>query len=92
MLYFPTKKLNDLYIGTTFYNSKLKNFDNEQPFPSVEENLAFYRKNLKESLTFPFRKKKLFGFIKSDVSWHGVEKLEIPEDETRKSININLKY
>lgn len=92
MLYFPTKKLNDLYIGTTFYNSKFKNFDNEQPFQSVEENFAFYRKTLKESLTFPFKKKKLFGFIKSDVSWHGVEKLEIPEDETRKSININLKF
>ena len=91
MLYFPTKKLNNSYIGTTFYNSKFKNFDNNQPFQTIEENLAFYRKNLKESLIFPFRKKKLFGFIKSDVSWHGVKKLEIPEDETRKSININLK-
>ena len=92
MLYFPSKKLNNLNIGTTFYQSNFKNFDNEQPFQSVRENLAFYRKTLKESLTFPFKKKNLYGFIKSDVSWHGVKKLEIPENETRKSININLKF
>ena len=37
------------------------------------------------------KKKNLYGFIKSDLSWHSVKKLEIPEDEVRKSININLK-
>ena len=37
------------------------------------------------------KKKNLYGFIKSDLSWHSVKKLEIPEDKVRKSININLK-
>ena len=92
MLYFPSKEIENLNIGTTFYKSRFKNFDNEQPFSSIEENSAFYEKNLHEIFTLPFKKKSLYGFIKSDVSWHGVKKLEIPENETRRSININLKF
>ena len=92
MLYFPSTKTENLKIGTTFYKSQFKNFYNEQPFKTIKENSAFYEKNLQESITLPFKKKNLYGFIKSDVSWHGVKKLEIPENEIRKSININLKY
>jgi len=91
MLYFPTKGLENLDIGTTFYNSKFKNFKSTPSFSTFEERISFYEKNLDETFTFPFKKKNLYGFIKSDLSWHSVKKLEIPEDEVRKSININLK-
>jgi len=91
MLYFPSKNLENLNIGTTFYNSKLKNFGNDHFFPNVEENVSFYEKNLTETITFPFKKKNLYAFIKSDLSWHAVKKLRIPENEVRRSININLK-
>ena len=91
MLYFPSKDLENLNIGTTFYNSKYKNFNNKHFFSTVEDNISFYEKNLDETITFPFKKKNLYAFIKSDLSWHAVKKLEIPDNEVRRSININLK-
>ncbi len=89
MLYFPTKNLENLKIGTTFYNSKIKNFNNKKMNLFDKENDL--RENFEETITFPFKKRNLYCFIKSDSSWHSVKKLEIPENEVRKSININLK-
>ncbi len=91
MLYFPTKNLENLDIGTTFYKSRLKNFTNKK-FPLFQkENNSSLEEDFEETITFPFKKKDLYCFIKSDVSWHAVKKLEIPENETRKSINVFLK-
>ena len=101
MLYFPTKNLENIDIGTTFYHSKLKNFSNKEyyfnfdndknNFLAENEDDDFFNKNFKETITFPFKKKDLYCFIKSDTSWHSVKKLNIPDNEVRKSININLK-
>ena len=60
MLYFPSTKTENLKIGTTFYKSQFKNFNNEQPFKTIKENSAFYEKNLQESITLPFKKKNLY--------------------------------
>ena len=90
MLYFPTKKLENSSIGTTFYNTKIKNFKNKQPNLFNDEFSSFFKENFQETLTLPFKKKDLYCFIKSDLSWHSVKKLDIPDDEIRKSININL--
>ena len=90
MLYFPSKELENLDIGTTFYKSNFKNFKNVQPDFFQDENLSFFKKNFKETITLPFKKKNLYCFIKSDLSWHSVKKLDIPDNQTRKSININL--
>ncbi len=91
MLYFPSKKLENMKIGTTFYNSKIKNFDNKSMKLFNKENESSFIENFDETITFPFKKKNLYCFIKSDVSWHSVKKLDIPEDEVRRSINVNLK-
>jgi len=91
MLYFPSKNLENLSIGTTFYNSKMKNFYNNKNEFFDEKNSSTFNENFEETMTFPFKKKNLYCFIKSDVSWHSVKKLDIPEDEVRRSININLK-
>ena len=90
MLYFPTKNLENQNIGTTFYNTKIKNFENKQPDYFDENFSSFFKENFQETLTLPFKKKNLYCFIKSEVSWHSVKKLNIPENEIRKSININL--
>ena len=82
MLYFPTKDLENLKIGTTFHNLTFKDFSNK---------MCDIKLNKKDkSLTLPFKKRNLYCFIKSDLSWHSVEKLNIPKKEVRKSININL--
>lgn len=90
MLYFPSQQLENLSIGTTFYYSKYKNFKNIQPDFFQQNNESFFAKNFKETITLPFKKKNLYCFIKSDISWHSVKKLNIPKDQIRKSININL--
>ena len=90
MLYFPSKNLENLDIGTTFYNSKIKNFKNKPLNPATKENQSFFEKNFNETITFPFSKKNLYCFIKSDLSWHAVKELNIPEGEVRRSININI--
>ena len=41
-------------------------------------------------VSIPFNGRHLYGFIKSDISWHYVKKLKIQKNEIRKSININL--
>ena len=37
MLYFPSKNLENKKIGTTFYNSKLKNFYNDITGPLMKK-------------------------------------------------------
>lgn len=88
MLYFPKKDQENLKIGTTFYNCKIKNFNNKSEI--FKENKDNFYKNVNDQLTLPFSKKNLYCFIKSDSSWHSVEKLDIPENDIRRSININL--
>ena len=82
MLYFPSKNLENLNIGTHFYNGGTSNFKNisENKFPNKS----------KKVFSIPFNGRHLYGFIKSDISWHYVKKLKIQKNEIRKSININL--
>ena len=97
MLYFPKyeeKENSDLKnkeekIGTVFWNSKKKNFDNIHQEGELE--LEFEKKN-KEIMQLPFVGNKLYGFIKNDLSWHSVKKINLGEDYVRNSININFRF
>ena len=97
MLYFPDENYcnnsgHDLDIGTTFYNSDeygltVKNINNK--IKNIQDVNDFKKRN-KVSLKFPFKKKNIYGFIKSHNSWHGLEPLQIHKNFIRKNININL--
>ena len=54
-----------------------------------KENNVSLEENFEETLTVPYKKKDLFCFIKSDVSWHAVKKLEISQ-EVLKRLNEKL--
>ena len=82
MLYFPSKNLKNLDIGTRFFNGGTSNFKN------ISENK--FPKDSSKVFSVPFDGRNLYGFIKSDISWHYVKKLNIGKNELRKSININL--
>ena len=91
MLYFPDKELSENQInnlGTTFYKSNNFNLLNDK-IQTYEESEKFKGQNSK-LLTLPFKKKKLYGFIKSHPSLHSVEPLKIKADFVRKNFNINL--
>tara|TARA_B110001452_G_scaffold225817_1_gene199924 strand:+ start:25 stop:774 length:750 start_codon:yes stop_codon:yes gene_type:complete len=89
MLYFPTQNQENKSIGTTFYETKYKSAETIRVDMYEEDNI-FFKNNFKESITLPFKKKNLYGFLKSDNSWHSVKKLYLESDEIRKSININV--
>jgi len=90
LLYFPDKKLSDNQVnnlGTTFFNSNESDLENKKIINKDEAD-DFRKRN--SSFTLPFKKKSLFGFIKSHKSWHSVEPIDIDKNFIRKSININL--
>tara|TARA_B100001741_G_C16519343_1_gene583946 strand:- start:158 stop:982 length:825 start_codon:yes stop_codon:yes gene_type:complete len=94
LLYFPDENISNDQIsklGTTFYDSKEFNLTGQgkNKVTSFEDSEKFKKRN-KISGTFPFKKKNLYGFIKSHKSWHSVEPFFINENFVRKNININI--
>ncbi len=96
MLYFPDYKIGSKFYskeknaGTVFWNSKKRNLNNiHLDKPLKEKN--FTKKN--EKLTkIPFEGFHLYGFIRNDLSWHSVEKVNVNKKYVRKSININFYF
>ena len=90
MLYFPDKNHNDIHYGTSFWDSKGKNWDNIHIQNDVD------RKNFKEKNKIiyqtPFEENCLYGFLRNDYSWHSVEPIDVNKKYIRKSININFYY
>jgi len=95
LLYFPDENMSDetsQNLGTTFYTSNefnLQKKTSKNNINTYEESENFKRRNNK-SMTLPFKKKNLYGFIKSHKSWHSVEPFDIHPDFVRKNININM--
>ena len=90
LLYFPDKTLTENQVnnlGTTFFDSN-KYYSTTSQIKDSSQAKKFSEEN--KSFTLPFKKRSLFGFIKSHKSWHGVNKIEIDQNFIRKNININL--
>ena len=94
MLYFPDDNLSsetNKNLGTTFYNSSVCNLKQiGKTHVNTHQDSENFKKNNNKSMTLPFNKKNLYGFIKSHKSWHSVEPFNIHKDFVRKSININI--
>ena len=94
LLYFPDKKLSDNQklleqnIGTQFWDSSLKNYENDN-FENLSEK--FLNQSFMDKRTI-FKENNAYGFIKNDKSWHSVEKIDVSNNYVRRSININLNY
>lgn len=95
MIYFPDKNVPDEInknLGTTFWNSNefsLTQDDLKKKVSTFEEAENFKKRN-KIALTLPFKKKSMFGFIKSHKSWHSVEPIKVHDNYIRKNLIINL--
>ena len=93
LLYLPTKEQsNQKNLGTVFFNQsfekrdRYKNFNNE---PITKKFPAFYEHS-EIIYSTDFNHHDLYGFIKNAYSWHGVEKLDLPDESDRISVNINF--
>ena len=94
LLYFPDDDISEEQsknLGTSFYNSNEFNLTGKgkNKINSLEESDNFKKRN-KIIGTFPFKKKNLYGFIKSHKSWHSVEPFFIHDNFVRRNININI--
>lgn len=93
LLYFPDDSLqNEKFnsMGTTFFQSNEFCLTSDQyKIKSFEDSDNFKKRN-KLSGSFPYKKKSLFGFLKSHNSWHSVEPFFINDDFVRKNFNINI--
>ena len=93
MLYFPDENISDdLYenLGTTFWNSREFGLrESDIKVKSFKDSEQFKKEN-QMSLNFPFKKKSVFGFVKSHKSWHSLEPIKVQKDFIRKNMNINF--
>lgn len=95
MLYFPDENIPEEInnnLGTSFYDCNDFAFTSKDVGRKVSnfiESENFKKKN-KISLTLPFKKKNLYGFIKSHKSWHSVEPRKVSHKFIRKTMIINL--
>ena len=94
LLYFPDENVSDetnKNLGATFYDSNEFNLTGfgKNNVATFKDSENFKKKN-KASMTFPFKKKNLYGFIKSHKSWHSIEPFNVNDNFIRKNININL--
>ena len=90
LTYFPDDSNNNLLntdLGTKFWLSKIKNYENTHYKNEKEKQFIEESKLVYET---PFDKKNLYGFIKNSHSWHSVSKINIPDNTSRKSINISF--
>ena len=90
LTYFPEKDEDlesSLKKGTKFWLSKIKNYENVHLKDELEEKFIKESKLIYDT---PFDKMTLYGFIKNEYSWHSVTQIKIPNNQSRKSINISL--
>lgn len=96
MIYFPdingkslndNEKIKEKECGTQFWYSNEKNYINQH----IDDKKNF-ELNAKRIYKSPFIENNLYGFIRNDQSWHSVDSINVNENYTRKSININFFY
>jgi len=91
MIYFPdTELLEESELGTNFYNHKAPNYQNKH---LKGKNFDEFYKKAELIYKSKFDRNNLYGFIKSNYSWHSVSKINFGnKDYLRKSININFYF
>lgn len=94
MLYFPTS--DDALLkknGTKFWQFRpedAKRYSNFENRKYLADAFANFDADAECVYQTKFVKNHLYGFLKSDLSWHSVEPIELKDGDSRNSININI--
>lgn len=93
MIYFPTSEEQARApLGTEFWrgrDGRLPQSQWDSGLLDTDESAEFYEHH-EMYYQVPFQSNVLVGFIKSDISWHGLRPLELGPDEERRGLVINL--
>lgn len=92
MIYFPDSGIEyPVGAGTEFYRGKNNTAAQSAWKVGMLEDVPMKEFFDKHEIfyTSEFTPNKLVGFIKTSNSWHGVRKLTLPSNATRRSLNIN---
>jgi hypothetical protein len=90
MLYFPTPDQTTLPLGTEFYRPRPGRRTRRRwlsDMPDAGRAEEFFTDH-EVFLQLDFAPRKLFGFVKSDVSWHGLREAE-PGPAGRRALVVN---
>jgi len=92
MIYFPDPGIKyPVGAGTEFYRGK-GGTDAQSGWVAgmMDDNsMKQFLDNHETFYTAEFTPNKLVGFIKASNSWHGVKRLDLPPNATRRSLNVN---
>ena len=94
MLYFPSPKSGSgKNNGTKFWRfapelaGKYSNFANKK---YASDNYPDFDKDAECFYQTMFEGNHLYGFLKSDLSWHSVDSIDVPTGDSRNSVNISI--
>ena len=95
MLYFPdSEQQANAPLGTEFWRGR----DGQSPWTSWKsqqldeaDSQRFYAEH-EMYYQVPFHPNRLVGFIKSDISWHGLRPLQLGPGVERRGLVINIYY
>lgn len=90
--YFADPDWSEKKGGNTIFwktSDKWKNWENKHV---TEENFEIFSKENKVIHESKFEANKLIGFFKSDYSWHSVDEIKPEKNESRKVLNIFIRY
>jgi hypothetical protein len=94
LLYLPESTTQEnKNIGTVFYKpliGKELEYSNFNNIHADNGNYPNFFADTEIIFRTQFTYKNIYGFAKTDLSWHGVEKLKLNPEEKRISININF--
>ncbi len=89
--YFPNNNWKQKDSGNTLFWKNIKNSKNWKNWQNKHISTDQYEDFKDNHVIFhkaKYSKNKLVGFVKSDISWHSVEKIQQDPNEERQTLNI----
>lgn len=89
--YFPKNNCKNKNMGNTIFWKNIKNKEIWKNWENKEISIEKYNDFKDSHVIFhqaKYSRNKLVGFVKSDNSWHSVDKIDLNNNDVRQTLNI----